>query len=390
MQAVHILYMGRLYFMLKKTKKRRRKEKQKKLIIRILPGLAAILIPVWMFSSARTEHLMGKIQYEVCYLMLREYTPLLTDGDLPEEYEDTGAIYETQTESALDYEQVLSKKVAEEDTADDQDTADAADTSAGAAGSQMSVSLEKLNDFDYLIQHFYTVDKTTTITSSELNVQTLLEKDCTIRKTDGEEPQILIYHTHSQEGYSDSVEGDLSTTVTAVGDRLTQILEETYGYRVLHDTGTYDKGDRDHAYNKAAPALEKILADHPSIEVVIDLHRDGVGENTRLVTEMDGKQMAQVMFFNGLSKTTSTGEIDYLRNPYIQDNLAFSLKMQLAAAELYPGFTRKIYLKSYRYNMHYCPKSLLIEVGAQTNTLQEALNAMDPLAAVLDKVLSGS
>lgn len=362
-------------------------------MIRILLGLVVVLIPVWIFSSARTEHLMGKIQYEVCYLMLREYTPLLADRDLPEEYEDTGTVYETQTESALDYEQVLAKKAAEEgaaEQADVQDTTDAADTSTGAANPQMSVSLEKLNDFDYLIQHFYTVDKTTTITSSELNVQTLLEKDCTIQKAEGEEPQILIYHTHSQEGYSDSVEGDLSTTVVAVGDRLTQILEETYGYHVLHDTGTYDKGDRDHAYNKAAPALEKILADHPSIEVVIDLHRDGVGENTRLVTEMDGKQMAQVMFFNGLSKTTSTGEINYLRNPYIQDNLAFSLKMQIAATELYPGFTRKIYLKSYRYNMHYCPKSLLIEVGAQTNTLQEALNAMDPLAAVLDKVLSGS
>ena len=61
--------------------------------------------------------------------------------------------------------------------------------------------------------------------------------------------------------------------------------------------------------------------------------------------------------------------------------------MQIAAAELYPGFTRKIYLKSYRYNMHFCPKSLLIEVGAQTNTLEEAMNAMEPLAAVLDKVL---
>ena len=66
-----------------------------------------------------------------------------------------------------------------------------------------------------------------------------------------------------------------------------------------------------------------------------------------------------------------------------------SLKMQLVATELYPGFTRKIYLKSYRYNMHLCPKSLLIEVGAQTNTLQEAVNAMDPLAQVLDRVLSG-
>ena len=114
-----------------------------------------------------------------------------------------------------------------------------------------------------------------------------------------------------------------------------------------------------------------------------------MADTTRLAANINGVDMAQVMFFNGLSKTTATGDIDYLRNPYIEDNLAMSLKMQLAATELYPGFTRKIYLKSYRYNMHLCPKSLLIEVGAQTNTLQEAVNAMDPLAQVLDKVLSG-
>lgn len=122
---------------------------------------------------------------------------------------------------------------------------------------------------------------------------------------------------------------------------------------------------------------KKYLPTHVQIDRSIDLHRDGVADTTRLATNINGVDMAQVMFFNGLSKTTATGDIDYLRNPYIEDNLAMSLKMQLAATELYPGFTRKIYLKSYRYNMHLCPKSLLIEVGAQTNTLQEAVNAMD-------------
>ena len=95
------------------------------------------------------------------------------------------------------------------------------------------------------------------------------------------------------------------------------------------------------------------------------------------------------MFFNGLSRTTSTGDIAYLKNPYIEDNLAFSFQMQLAAAEYYPGLTRRIYLKGYRYNMHFCPKSLLVEVGAQTNTLKEAKNSMEPLADLLSKVLKG-
>ena len=68
--------------------------------------------------------------------------------------------------------------------------------------------------------------------------------------------------------------------------------------------------------------------------------------------------------------------------------MAISFQMQLKAAEYYPGFTRRIYLKGYRYNMHYCPKTLLIEVGAQTNTVSEAMNAMVPLADLLNKVLT--
>ena len=238
------------------------------------------------------------------------------------------------------------------------------------------------------MQNFYQVDSTTTIDSSQLNADALFGKDLRLSH-DASAPQILIYHTHSQEGYADSVPGDPSDTVVGVGDYLTKLLTEQYGLNVIHHKGEYDVGDRDHAYSKAGPALEQILAENPSIEVVIDLHRDGVAETTRLVTNVGGAQMAQVMFFNGLSRTTKTGNIDYLANPYIADNLAMSFQMQLKAAEYYPGFTRRIYLKGYRYNMHYCPKTLLVEVGAQTNTVQEAMNAMVPLADVLNKVLTG-
>ena len=207
-------------------------------------------------------------------------------------------------------------------------------------------------------------------------------------ETDGENPQILIYHTHSQEGYADSAPGDVSTGVVGAAEYLTKLLQEKYGFNVMHHTGEYDVKDRDNAYSYAGPALEQILAEHPSIEVVIDLHRDGVAETTRLVTEVNGKQTAQIMFFNGLSRTTANGDIPYLANPYLADNLAFSFQMKLAAEEYYPGFARSNYLKGYRYNLHYRPKSLLIEVGAQTNTFEEARNAMEPLADILHKVLT--
>lgn len=247
------------------------------------------------------------------------------------------------------------------------------------------INREKLNDFDYLCQNFYIIDSSTTTDSSVLNAKTLLGKDMTISR-EGDAPQILIYHTHSQEGYADSVPGDPGSSVVAVGEYLAELLTNQYGFSVLHHTGEYDVDDRDHAYSNAAPALQQILADYPSIQVVIDLHRDSVREETHLVTEIGGKQTAKIMFFNGLCKPPE-GSMWNLQNPYLEDNLALSLQLQIAAAEKYPDFTRRIYLKGYRYNMNYCPKSLLVEVGAQNNSLQEAMNAMEPLADILAEVL---
>ena len=106
------------------------------------------------------------------------------------------------------------------------------------------------------------------------------------------------------------------------------------------------------------------------------------------MTQINGKPTAQIMFFNGLSRTRANGDISYLANPYIEDNLAFSLQMQIAATNKYPGFTRHIFLRAYRYNMHVKPKTLLIEAGAQTNTVEEMKNAMEVLADTLSIVLT--
>lgn len=180
--------------------------------------------------------------------------------------------------------------------------------------------------------------------------------------------------------------GKEEDTILGAGDVLCAYLEE-YGFEVYHHKGKYDVNQRDYAYSEALPEIEKILQDNPSIQVVLDLHRDAVAEDTRLVTEIQGKQMAKVMFFNGLSCSAEIGDIDYLKNPYLQDNLAFSFQMKLACDEYYPGFARSIYLRAYRYNMHLCPKTLLIELGAQTNTVEEIKEALGPLAHVLSMVL---
>ena len=243
-------------------------------------------------------------------------------------------------------------------------------------------------DFDALIKGFYAVDATTEASPDQMQLDQLLGKDLTIEKN-LDVPQILIYHTHSQETFMDSVPGDTADSIVGAGELLAQILREEYGYNVIHDTGEYDVESRDNAYSVSLPAIEQILAENPTIEVVIDLHRDAVLEG-KLVTELNGKPTATFMFFNGLSYTKAAGNIAYLENPYIDENLAFSFQMQVIANEYYPGLTRRIYLKGYRYNMHLRPRSLLIELGAQTNTVEEIMNACAPIAHILDMELSGA
>lgn len=255
---------------------------------------------------------------------------------------------------------------------------------------KQSFTKEQLCDVEFVKKHFFTEDATTKIKSEQLQYDALMGYDASIEnKRDEQAPQILIYHTHAQEAYADSNPNDISTTILGVGEYLSAILRTEYGFTVLHHMEEYDKESRDYAYTYAAKGLEKVLEENPSIEVIIDLHRDAVKEGTRLVTDVDGQKVAQVMFFNGMSYTNELGDLTGLPNPYVQENLAFSFQMKLAAEEYYPGLTRKNYVKGYRYNLHYMPKSLLVELGAQTNTVHEAMCACKPLAKLLAMVLNG-
>lgn len=252
-------------------------------------------------------------------------------------------------------------------------------------------SMEQLSDFDFLMSKLYTVPERAKVLESELVAEEMLAEDMTL-KTDNSKPQILIYHTHSQEGFVDSVQGDDSTSIVAVGAYLAKILSEVYGYNVIHCTEHFDiKGgslDRSKAYTYAEYTVEQILQDNPSIEVVLDIHRDGLKEGAdKLVTNINGKDTAKIMFFNGVSRSSESGDIDYLYNRYKKDNLAFSFQLKLMALQCYPDFTRRNYIDAYQYNLHLRPKSVLIEVGAQNNTLQEELNAMEVLAEVLHRVI---
>ena len=143
-------------------------------------------------------------------------------------------------------------------------------------------------------------------------------------------------------------------------------------------------GNRDYAYSTALPNLEKILEENPSIEVIIDLHRDS---GPKRVITLNDEPTAKIMLFNGLCRNQN-GAIERLQNVNLQSNLAFSLQMNLVGRSLFPGLMHRIYLKSYRYNQHLAERTLLVELGTDQNTVQEAYNAMEPFAAVLNQVLT--
>ncbi|MDD7435788.1 MAG: stage II sporulation protein P [Lachnospiraceae bacterium] len=245
-------------------------------------------------------------------------------------------------------------------------------------------------EFETLLNRYFSMDAATTIDSSRLN-NSLLDLDLTL-DTEKEGPQILIYHSHSQEGFVDTVEGDDTTTIVGVGDYLAKLLTETYGYQVIHDRGVYDLVDgvldRNVAYDYSGAAVEQWLSQYPQIQVIIDLHRDGV-DGKKFVVQENGRPTANLMFILGMSRTADQQDISYLPNPYIKENMAFALQIQERAEIAAPGLMRNIYLMAYRFNLHYRPRSMLLEAGTQLNTLEEEKNAMEVFAGILDAELKG-
>lgn len=356
--------------------------------IRMIQSVQENAERLYMPGVTYTEKKQGEIR--VTDAVVHMASALIPLGNYVTEREAAELLTEDEATYAI-----LAKKQAEEENSVDENGQligkDKSEETRQASVPTMDLSMERLNDFEYLVSNFYTVDSVTYINPSELNASELLGKDLRIDLSTGGS-KILIYHTHSQETFVDS-DNDPSTSIVGIGRYLTEILNNKYKIPTMHHEGVYDlingKLDRSEAYEFAKPEVEQILAENPSIEVVIDLHRDGVADTTHLVTEINGKPTAQIMFFNGLSRTRVNGDLVGMANPYLQDNLAFSLQMKIAAETKYPGFARRNYLRGYKYNMDLMPRMLLIEAGAQTNTVEEMRNAMEVLADLLNSVLTG-
>lgn len=215
----------------------------------------------------------------------------------------------------------------------------------------------------------------------DIDIDSVLSAGCPIRLENGK-PQILIIHTHSSEAYSPAgldKYDDLGTNrtldqnlnVIRIGKELAKIFEDC-GLNVIHDTQVFDYPSYTGSYNRSCEAVEKYLADYPSIKIVIDLHRDALCSDTvtyKTTATEQGVCASQIMLFVG-------SDASGLEHPNWRQNLSLAIYLQNAVCQSYPSLMRPITLTKYRYNQHLSPGSMIIEVGSNGNTLQEALAAI--------------
>ena len=202
----------------------------------------------------------------------------------------------------------------------------------------------------------------------------------------GEEPTVLILHTHATESYTPTA-GETYTQSAAfrtldegynmisVGAYLKQLLEAG-GIHALQDTALHDYPSYNGSYEDARKAVENYLAEYPSIRLVLDLHRDASGDianQMKTSATVAGKPSAQLMLVMG---TNASGQ----EHPNWQENLSLGLKLQAVLQQKYPGICRPLALRAQRFNQDLSPGALLIEVGAAGNTRREALTAVEALA----------
>lgn len=206
------------------------------------------------------------------------------------------------------------------------------------------------------------------------------------------EPQILIVHTHTTESYTDSGKTkytasdsdrstDSSKNMIAVGNALAEVLNSR-GIKTIHDTTVHDYPAYNGSYERSKATVLSNLKKYPSIKIVLDLHRDGIvrddGTKVKVSCEIDGNKTAQCMFV--------VGSNDELTHNNWTENMKLACKIQNKANEMYPNLMRPINLRSERFNQQLSNGSLIIEVGSNGNTLNEAIYSAKLMGNVIAKL----
>lgn len=223
-------------------------------------------------------------------------------------------------------------------------------------------------------------------TSFQVNLTEFAKKDLSFKGN----ANILIVHTHTTESFAkmqytkDAPDRNLdeNCNMTAVGKAMNEIFAKN-GIKSCHDTTVHDYPAYNSSYQKACATIEKNLKRDNSINIVLDVHRDGItredGTKVKLVTDINGVQTAQIMLVVG----TNTN----LTHDNWKDNLTFASKIQSKATEMYPGLMRPLDLRKERFNQQLTKGSIIIEVGANGNTLEEAIEGGKAIAEVISEIV---
>lgn len=229
----------------------------------------------------------------------------------------------------------------------------------------------------------------------DLDIAKYLKAANHIKLQKNAEPQILIMHTHTTECYlledrDYYTKKDLTRTrdksynVTAMGKIVADKLNSA-GFTTLHDTTEHDYPSYNGSYNRSGETVKKYLQKYPSIKIVIDMHRDSLAGNgtdrVKPVIEINGKNAAQVMLVMGCGETVANHE-------NWEKNFAFAVKYQQTMEALYPGLARQLSLVSARYNQYLTTGSILLEVGTESNSLEEASYGAELAATALISYLN--
>ena len=203
-----------------------------------------------------------------------------------------------------------------------------------------------------------------------------LENNKDLKKTLNKgEPEVLIYNTHNNEDFSP---GGPVNGITTVGNELKKTLEETYGISVIHDTTVHIK-DYNAAYKSSVKTLEGYLDKHKDLKLIIDLHRDGGPSKASITTNINGENVAKIMFV--ISKARKN----------LDENMKLVNEMVETSNKLYPGFTkgvREVNRGKNNYNQDKSSKVVLIEIGSEVSTIDEAKASTKYLGRIIAETIN--
>lgn len=357
--------------------------------------------------------------YDDCIRFLGKATVLSVSTVLPVGFElgsETTAPNETQTTAKSEKETTESKKKPSEKTTekvstvtDKNDKTESNFTDTPEDILKLIESYEKKADKDKkagsITEQTYKTSGVTdsygkvrvkNINDTQINVKQLLNEKADLSVKDKSKPSVLIFHTHTTEQYQIIDRSFYSTDYTPrsedpsrnmirVGDEICKQLEEA-GYSVIHDTNIYDK-KYNGAYDRSRAQIKKYLEKYPTIQVVLDIHRDAIelsnGTKIKPVTTVNGKKCAQIMIISGCQESGNgiSGFDDW------RYNLIFAVQLQNKLETMFSGITRPLYFCPRKYNMDTSHCSLLIEMGSDANTLEEAVYAGKCLGLSLSQLM---